>query len=335
MRVKYLLAILIVALLSACAGDRATLQRGEESAGMSALPSELVVRGLPRELAVLEREGRIADAEAWLDKRLTGKEPPADPMVIERERLRRLRRDFSVPPDEMLASLQKSIPDATAGDLDRWRAEGQIQHLVIDGEVRYFRREPRNLFRLNEEARTRRDAAEKATATSAPEGDPNTKKTAQFDLHTYVEKALAEADSKGTDTPVRVKIHSTHTITVHPGVVPKGKTVRCWIPFPQEYGRQHEVQLLSTQPAVHVLAANGTGQRTVYLEAPAPAAWEPLQFKVEYVYTTSAYVPKIDPAKVTAVDESSAIYKEYTADRPPHVDLNPELRALSREIVGE
>ncbi len=320
-------------LLMSCAGSPSTTPTKADRSSMTALPPELVGRDLPRELASLQREGRIADAEAWIDRAVGKGAAPTDPLVIERERLRRLRRDYRVSSGDLLATLTKTIPDATAGDLERWREAGHLQWLRIDGEVCYFRREPSNLYRLSAEARERRDAATKKASTG-PDGDPSARVTAKFDLHDYVLRHLAEAEEQGTETPGALKIHATHTVTVNPGAVPEGETVRCWIPYPQEYHRQRDVKLLSASPADPLIAPKGSGFRTAYFEAPAPASGTPLEFRLEYVYTTSAYIPSIDPAKVTAASPDSEIFREFTRDQPPHVDLSPAIRSLAAEIVG-
>ena len=67
--------------------------------------------------------------------------------------------DYALSADQMLTKLRRSIPAVTDDDVERWRSSGMLQHRTIDGEVRFFRREPSNLFRFCREARERREHA--------------------------------------------------------------------------------------------------------------------------------------------------------------------------------
>src|SRR3954469_5015160 len=60
----------------------------------------------------------------------------------------RLRREYSLDQNGLLAKVRKSIPDVTADDLKKWRDSGELQARTIDGQLLYFRREPSNLFRF-------------------------------------------------------------------------------------------------------------------------------------------------------------------------------------------
>lgn len=315
-------------------GCSTTKPTPESTVRMSPMPTYLVGRDLPEELIALERAGDITAAEAWIDARIRDGADPGDPLVIERERLRRLRRDYRQTPDQLLARLQQDIPDLAMADIDRWREAGLIQWVEIDGDLLYFRKEPSNLYRLSEEARRLRDEAAERAATG-PEGDPNTRQTDSFDLHEEVERFLALAKGTGKTNVGEIRIHCTHTVTVDPGAVPEGETIRCWIPYPQEYERQRNVELIATNPPGGVLAPNGHPMRTVYMEMPAPAETESAVFSVEYAYSISAFVPDLNPGTVTEIDRSNSVYTEFTESRPPHVDLTPEVRALAAEIVGD
>jgi transglutaminase-like putative cysteine protease len=301
----------------------------------SALPEYLVARSLPQELKDLQLEGRLAEAESWIDTRLSAMNaPPNHPFVIERERLARVRRDYNQTPEQLLASIRSSIPNVTMADLDRWREEGDLQWVRIDGELFYFRKEPRNLFRFSKDAIARRDAAAKA-ASSTSAGDPNTVTTEEFDLHTELQRILAEMDETGTEYPGRMRIQSRHRVIVRPGVVPAGETIRCWLPYPQEYRQQSDVQFISSSHPDVQIAPNGSLHRTVYLEGPAAPDGEPTEFFIEYAYTISSYKPKLDPDAVQSLAADDLVRSKYTRSQPPHVDLTPEVRALAAEIVGD
>jgi len=309
-----------------------------------AMLSYLVGKDLPEELAALERAGHLAKAEAWLDARtsavLEGGRLAAI-YGVERERLRRLRREFSLTPEALLERVRESIPDVTAADLERWRVEGVVQWLEIDGEVRYFRREPSNLFRFSAEARGRRDAARAArdggggaprpSAAGDPAGDPAGANRA-VSLARHAAESLASARDAGSSVVLPVRFRARHEVRLKPGIVPAGEPVRCWLPMAQEYRHQTQVRVVATTPTAHRVAANGMGQRTVYMEQPA-APDGSATFALEQEYTAGAFVPLADADRV-AYAAGDPIVAQYTVERLPHVPLNAEVRDLAAQIVG-
>ena len=61
-----------------------------------------------------------------------------------------------------------------------------------------------------------------------------------------------------------------------------------------------------------------------------PIPSKPPRFAVEFEFVTSAYCPKLDPAKVQALRHATAtLYREYTAERPPHIVFTPEVKRLA------
>jgi hypothetical protein len=303
-------------------------------------PAYLVGRGIPADLAELEANGRISEAEAWIDSAIA--EPRQDAaarraLADERERLRRLRHDYSLDAAAVLEKIRGTLPDTTAADLDRWTRERTIQWIEMDGATRYFRREPANLWRFAADARERRNRRD--AATTAPAEDPAAQAGRRFDLNSHIAQALRAADSdapagKPHVSVLPVTLRVRHRITVKPGIVPEGETIRCWMPVPRAYRHQSAARDLSTTPSAHRLAADDAPMRTVFMEQPAPGAGKPAEFVAEYLYDSAAYLSRIDadkarPAAVSA--ETSA----GLAEQPPHVVLTPEVRALAREIVGD
>lgn len=268
-------------------------------------------------------EGRFRDAEELLRAHIPDPDAPvADPYAVALEIIRRTRLDYPLTADQMLARLRESIPDATPADVERWRQQGVLQHRIIDGEARYFSRAAGNLLRFCEEARRRR------TPPVAPAGG--------FDLPRHLAGLLAEADAGDSPLvhPVRHRVrYELRVRDGHPRLRP-GARVRCWLPFPQEYRQQRDVRLVAAEPAGAVVAPNGHPQRTIYFEqvlGDPPAA---PRLAVELEFTTSAYVPRLDPAAVRPYDPQSATVREFTAERPPHILLTPEVRRLAAGIVG-
>lgn len=307
----------------------------ENDRPMPAVPSYLVPSTLPAPLRAEVEAGRFAEAENWIDATLA--KAPDAALTQERERLKRLRRDYSVDAAGLLEKLGKQIPDVTQADLDRWRAAGELQSLVIDGQLRYFRREPSNLFRFSKDALARRDAAAKAATPSAPAGDPAAAQSAAspFVLEEHLADVLREADFYGEKEVLRQTFKVHHKITVKPGMVPPGEVIRCWMPFPQDYRQQMGGTNLTTTPPVKKMAPVGATHRTIYMEQPAAAAGDPTVFEAEYEYSTAAYTQLVNLEKVRPTDTTSGELAPYLAEQAPHIRLTPEIRALAKEIVGD
>jgi len=116
--------------------------------------------------------------------------------------------------------------------------------------------------------------------------------------------------------------------------------VRVWLPYPQEYRQQRDAKLISASPepkqiaprAVEGNPVGGAPQRTVYFEQQVTDPAKPMQFKEVFEYTSSAYYPKLDEAKVQPLPPgwNGACLRE----RPPHIVFTPTLRRQAAKIVG-
>ena len=248
----------------------------------------------------------------------------------EAERMRRLRRDFSLDASAMLKKIQAVIPDATEADLEKWTRGGSLQWLTLDGEVRYFRREPANLVRFNKGAKARKGKEE----SKAVAADPSLRDTSRFILNDHLSDAVRASQTQSTTTVLPVRFRVEHVIRVKPGVVPKGEMIRCWMPFPQDYRHQRGGKNLRTQPEGHRTAANGVPMRTVYMEQPSAGDTTETVFRAEYEYASADYLSGVGD-KGSATDLSNPETSTALESRPPHLELTPQVRALAASIVGE
>jgi transglutaminase-like putative cysteine protease len=117
--------------------------------------------------------------------------------------------------------------------------------------------------------------------------------------------------------------------------VKPGAKVRVWLPFPQEYRQQHDVKLVRSEPAECQIASKDAPQRSIYFEQTVAAASKPPRFEIELEFVTDAYCPRLDPAKVKPYDTNGTLYREFTAERLPHIALTPEIKQLAVAIVGD
>jgi len=243
-----------------------------------------------------------------------------------KEILRRTRREYSVDAAELLKKIQKDIPDVSAQDLEKWTNAGAVQYRMVDGQLKYFRREPANVYRFSEEAKKRKEAAAK------PE-----EKTTDWTLLKHLANVVAEAEKSGKIevVPVRHRIDYSVTIPANAKGAKAGSQIRVWLPFPQEYRQQKDVKLIETSPKVAdlVIAENGVPHRTVSFTHSIDDPSKALTYKLAFEYTSAAYYPilKDELAKPLSADFD----REYLDERPPHIAFTPQLKATVAKIIGD
>jgi transglutaminase-like putative cysteine protease len=268
-------------------------------------------------------DGRFAEAEKILQRQIDDPTAPiTSEAAIQLEILRRTRQDFPLTDKGILSELQKSIPDVTQADIDHWREDGDLQARTIDGELRYFRNAVGNLFRFSDDARSRRKSGRQAEK--------------KYDLDSLLEKLVKLADSSDSSEIYPVKHQVRYELSVNKGNsrLKTGAKLRAWLPFPQEYRQQRHVKLIGSEPPHKAISENGGPHRSVYFEETITNSDKLPRFAAEFEFTTSAYCPKLDPAKVKPYDMQSDTYQQYTAERPPHIVFSPEIKRLAAEIVG-
>ncbi len=270
-------------------------------------------------------QGRFTEAEKEIKERLKNDQGMNDSLKqkleFELERMKRIRKDFSKSKQDVLDFIKQYAPDVTAKDLLRWEKENKLEYMVIDGKKMYFNQAARNLFRLDEYLK-------EIWRKTHPDENKD-----KFDLDAHIKRVMDDciATDEPYSNPVRFRIR--YSITVLPGQVPAGDTIRCWIPFPREiHHRQINIKIKTTDPATYILAPNNYLQRTIYFEKPS-AGDDSTRFEVEYEYTAQGIFVNIDPEKVKPVDPNGPL-KEYLQERPPHIVFWDTLRALNKKIVG-
>jgi transglutaminase-like putative cysteine protease len=269
--------------------------------------------------------GRFAAAEAHIAHTLSQPGTSAaqrDTLEFQRERMRRIRLDFTLSDADAMTRLRKHIPDLRDADFAAWDAAGLIESYVIDGRKYYFNRAPSNLFRLSADALARRK--DLPAWTDGPLEKP----------HSHHREVIEQALGGGRKHVAPRRVSVTHSLTVAPDAVPAGETVRAWLPFPRALaGQQQDIRLTASVPAGHAVAPESALQRSVYLEQPAQAG-KPTLFSVSYELTVLAQYHPIDPDKVVAAPRTAAL-AEHLAERPPHIVFTDAMRDFSRQVIGD
>ncbi|MFV8782050.1 transglutaminase-like domain-containing protein [Microbulbifer sp. SA54] len=246
----------------------------------------------------------------------SGQASVSSALAFEAERMRRIEMEFKLKPEDLLASIQRYIPDATEKDIEHWESEGLLEYMTIDGQRRYFDKTAYNLVHISEAAALRTNDYRRFTD-----------KAPLYQLHPHHQAVIK------SKAPLRQRIQVEYSLTVDADAVPAGETVRAWIPFPKEIPtRQENIQLTGSIPGTFELAPASHPQRTIYLEKTAQKG-EPTEFEVRYSFDSISSLSNIDASRVTPAEDPALA--PYLSERLPHIQFTPKMRALSEQIVGE
>lgn len=270
----------------------------------------------------LEREGHFKDAAAVLDKALKDTALGAaerKQLEFELDRLQRIKKDFSFTEDGLFERLSQSVQGLTRAEYEQWILEGRFDSRVIDGERFFVEASISNLFFRYPELAGRR----------LPPKDSNAIDRALLESARAI-KAAAKSEKTPYVLPKRFEV--TMTVTAHANAAPAGQIVRAWLPVPREYPFQNGLEILGSTPPLKQLAPPQSTIRSVYFEEPAIKD-QPTRFNIHYAYTAYGVCFDPQPSLVRPCDPADPALKDFTGEAP-HVTFTPELRALSRDIVG-
>lgn len=250
----------------------------------------------------------------------TGKE--AKPYSWEEDLAYRLKTDFRITEAQVKEYIQKYIPDVTDEQMRKWEESKALEYRVIDGEKRYFRNAGPNLFRIDSAC-----IALKLDKEGLPESKSDD--VNKENLPEIIE--AVKQNGKNIVAPKRMRI--TYTLTVDTNAVPAGEMVRCWLPYPRtDHPRQQDVKLISTSEPQYLIAPGECKHSTLYMEKRAVAG-KPTVFQETFEYTAYGEWHDLKPEDVLPYDTTSAIYKEFTAEREKHIIFSPRLRQLAAKLT--
>ena len=316
------IALIIAALMISTARAQNGPPTGASLAFTSSDPTLVQIRKI-----ISERGFPSKELAAKLD------EPSDDPQIRRarsemKEILQHLHEEYSLTPPQLLEKVKGKIPDASLDDLERWRAAGQLQYRMIDGQVGYFRREPSNLLRFCDEAK------ERCGKPAASDGT--------FILRDHLAKVIDEAKRTGQVevAPVRHRIKYQLTVPAVVSGAKKGSLLRVWLPFGQEYRQQREVKLISASPDEPKIAPIGmkngkilpNAQRTAYFEKRIDDPAKPNVFEIVFEYVSYAYYPKLRDEDAKPLP--AGFDRSWLSERSPQILFTPELKQTVAQIVG-
>lgn len=234
----------------------------------------------------------------------------------------RLLTDFCLTESPVKEYIRKYIPDVTDEQMRQWEESNALECMSIDGEKRYFRNAAPNLFRIDSACYSIKIAKEGHRLSESEKVNRE---------HLPEVMAAVKREGRAVVQPKRMRV--TYTLTVDTNAVPIGKVIRCWLPYPRtDHPRQRDVKLIATSEPEYVIAPASCQHSTLYMEKKAVAN-EPTVFSETFEYTSSAEWHNLKPEDVQPYDTTSALYKEYTAERETHIRFSPRIRRLAARLT--
>ena len=290
--------------------------------GVAAAVASCAPKAAPDPLTEALNAGELTAAEQLIDERMAVATDEAEiaQLTWTRDSINLVRRDFRRDSTYVVDYIKKYIPDLTAEKVAEWEASGVIEYKVIDGKKCYFRNAASNVFRVDEWAKGFKEelsddsSLDKVLAVNIPE--------------------IVAVGSGELAAPTRMKVRHSITLKESGAIVP-GDTVRVWIPIPRmDVPRQKDFVALETSEnyyndptALH---------NTAYFERVITSAEDAAKpFFIEYEYTSYGQWYDMTKMEIEPYDTESAIYKEYTAERFPHVVFTDRIKELTAEVVGD
>lgn len=275
--------------------------------------------------------GNFAVAGAMIDRDLVRLETKPEERLywnFQKERMARIRYDFRADEQAVLSFIKRYYPDVTSEQLQKWKAAKSLETMQIDGKECYFHAAAANLFRIDKDAVVQK---RKIDGPPDPRYGDFIRRHAQI-----VRRQGAETHSPTGLEPKTFRM--TYTLTVPADTVPDGETLRCWLPYPYRgHRRQTEIELLDSNLLDPVISPKEFLHSSIYSEKIARKG-QPTVFQVRFGFRSTAECFDMKSKelrdKIKSYDRNSALYREYTAERAEHVVFTPEIRQLSREIVG-
>ena len=234
----------------------------------------------------------------------------------------RLLTDFCLTEAQVKEYIRRYIPDVTDEQMRGWEESRALEYMLIDGEKRYFRNAGPNLFRLDSVCQAVKLAKDGEVVSKSDRVNAENLPEILADVAKSKEPVVA---------PKRMRV--TYTLTVDTNAVPAGEVVRCWLPYPRtDIPRQQDVKLIATSEPSYTIAPQECRHSTLYMEKRAVSG-EPTVFSETFEYTSCGEWHDIHPTDVLPYDTTTALYREYTAERDRHIVFSPRLRQLADKLT--
>ncbi len=211
---------------------------------------------LPEDIEKLEKCGNFREARKKIDEYLA-RDYPQDMLLrleYEKERLFRLRKEYSIPVSKAEEILKKNVKNFTLQKMEKWLKNGSLDCMQIDGRMRCFSRFLPNLV-----------FAEPFLSTKKRKVDEKIK---SLRLETIKRINIGELRKYRITAGIRLGIKKRYQ--------PK---FRVWLPVPKEGFQVENVRILFSSPDFSFISDGA--QRTAYFET------KEREIKLEFSYEIS------------------------------------------------
>ena len=137
--------------------------------------------------------------------------------------------------------------------------------------------------------------------------------------------SAVKKEGKAIVAPKRMRV--TYTLTVDTNAVLPGNHPLLVALSPSGPGRQQDVEFISASEPQYTLSSPECRHSTLYMEKRAVEG-EPTVFSETFEFTANGEWHNLKPEDVQPYDTTTALYKEYTAEREKHIVFSPRLRNL-------
>ncbi len=274
------------------------------------------------EAAALQERGEFKKADAVLATALKSKDLPADErkkIEWEKDRLWRIRDDYSVTADGLYAKLAGTLKNLKRSEFEKWVAQGWFDGRVIDGKMYFVGTSVKNLFMRHPEMEARR---------TKPKNDAQEQK----DRLEMVREIVAATKKEHSPYVLPKHLKATMTVTVDADAAPAGETIRAWLPVPRRNEFQDGIKIIKSSPAIKKLAPETSPIRSAYMEKIATKG-QRTKFEVTFEYTVRCVHFDLDPKTAQATDVTQADLKPFTSEAP-HVMFTEKIKGLVNELAG-
>jgi len=237
----------------------------------------------------------------------------------ERDRLARIREDYSFTKDGLYASLAKSVRGLTRAEFEKWVDAGWFDGRIIDGTMRYVGTSISNLFFRHTELKARR----------TPPKDDSQEQKERLQM---VRDIIAATKKEHSPYVLPKHLRCTMSVSVAADAVPAGETIRAWLPIPRNNDFQGEVKLLGSSSPVKAVAPGNSTIRSAYFEQTAQKGKKTV-FSLGYEYTIHCVHFDLDPKNVQRADITQGELKRFTSEAP-HVVFTDKIKGLAHELAG-
>ena len=240
-------------------------------------------------------------------------------------RIKEFRAAFSLTESALHRRLAKTFSRYQPAELREWEKRGLIEFRIIDGKKRYATIVPYNAAYRDPSLRLRN-----------PNMGEEDKKLAHF----YLEQAAA-LDRARAASAVPGRSVSPLACVFHMKVsakrtdLPRGRTVRVWMPIPLLCPSTQDIRIVSVRPAgaLKRLPDLEGEVGVAYMEIPRPREKD-LEVELDVAFQAFATDFEVDPKSIGEYDTSSDLYKRFTRSEQ-HVRVTPQIRALAEKVVAD